>query len=46
MQAIEPASLVLHASLELLQSVVGRFHLAVYFLGESLQTLESVDAHI
>lgn len=46
MKAIESAGLVLHASLEFLQSVVGRFHLAMYFLGKSLQAFESVNTRL
>lgn len=42
MKPIEASSLVLHASLELLQSIVGGLHLSVNFLGQSLQSFESV----
>lgn len=40
MKSVEASRLVLHPSLQLLQSVVGRFHLSVHFLRQSLQPFE------
>lgn len=40
MKSVETSRLVLHPSLELLQSIIGRFHLSVHFLRQSLQPFE------
>lgn len=42
MKTIETASFLLDASLQFLETVIGRFHLAMDLLGQALQSLETV----